>query len=86
MVTPTFADYVELLFTLFERFWQHEAARSHRGRPFVSQHKPTVCPSVVSRNLLLYQSLPIIIPFRYALLRRRKDDTGVGTAARGIVE
>jgi hypothetical protein len=22
MVTPTFADYVELLFTLFERFWQ----------------------------------------------------------------
>jgi hypothetical protein len=33
----------------------------------------------------LYQSLPIIIPFRYALLRRRKDDTSVGTAARGIV-
>ena len=24
MVTPTFADYVELC-TLFERFWQHEA-------------------------------------------------------------
>src|SRR6266436_4135926 len=48
--------------------------------------RPTVCPSVASRNPLLYQSLPIIIPFRYALLRRRKDDTGVGTAARGIVE
>src|SRR5437899_10260760 len=38
MVTPTFADYVEVLFTLLERFWQHEAARSHRGRLFVSQH------------------------------------------------
>lgn len=39
MVTPTFADDVELLFTLFERLWQQEAARSHRGRPFVYQHK-----------------------------------------------
>ncbi len=47
--------------------------------------RPTVCPSVASRNLLLYQSLPISIPYRYALLRRRKDDTGVDTAARGIV-
>jgi len=34
MVTPTCADYVELLM-LFERFWQHAAVRSHRGRPFV---------------------------------------------------
>jgi hypothetical protein len=33
----------------------------------------------------LYQSLPISIPYRYAVLRRRKDDTGVDTAARGIV-
>src|SRR3989442_13745625 len=48
--------------------------------------KPTVCPSVASRNLLLYQSLPISIPYRYALLRRRKDDTDMGTASRGIVE
>jgi hypothetical protein len=47
--------------------------------------RPTVCPSVASRNLLLYQSLPISIPYRYALLRRRKDDTDVGTASRGIV-
>lgn len=39
MATPTFADYVDLLFTLFERFWQHEAAHPHRGRPFVYQHK-----------------------------------------------
>jgi hypothetical protein len=49
-------------------------------------YKPTVCLSVASHNLLLYQSLPIIIPYRYALLRRRKDDASVGTAARGIVE
>src|SRR5262249_41191630 len=39
---------------------------------------PTVCPSVASHNLLLYQSLPVSIPYRYALLRRRNDDTGVG--------
>src|SRR5205823_11696640 len=55
------------------------------GRP-TRRSIPTVCPSVASRNLLLYQSLPISIPYRYALLRRRKDDTDVGTAARGIVE
>ena len=48
--------------------------------------KPTVCPSVASRNLLLYQSLPNITLYRQADLRRRKDDTGLGTAARGIVE
>lgn len=42
MVTPTFADYVDLLFTMFERFWQHEAACPHRGRPFVYQHKALI--------------------------------------------
>src|SRR5713101_4608912 len=41
---------------------------------------------VASRNLLLYQSLPNIILYRQADVRRRKDDTGMGTAARGIVE
>ena len=46
---------------------------------------PTVCPSVASGNLLLYQSLPISIPYRYALWRRRQDDTGVGPASRGLV-
>src|SRR5882672_10533047 len=39
---------------------------------------------VASRNLLLYQSLPISIPYRQAILWRRKDDTGVGTTASGI--
>src|SRR5712691_631753 len=46
---------------------------------------PTVCPSVASRNLLLYQSLPISILYRYAVGRRRKDDTGMGTTSKGIV-
>src|SRR5215468_1305522 len=41
---------------------------------------------VASRNLLLYQSLPLSIPNRHVILWRRKDDTGVGTTARGIVE
>ena len=50
MVTPTFADYVELLCTLFERFWQHEAARSHRGRPFVYQHKALIVFFVVMQQ------------------------------------
>src|SRR5262244_3922239 len=36
---------------------------------------PTVCPSVASRNLLLYQSLPSSIPYRHAILWRRKDDS-----------
>jgi DDE family transposase len=50
MVTPTFADYVELLFTLFEHFWQQEAARSHRGRPFVYQQKALLVFFVVMQH------------------------------------
>ena len=42
MVTPTFADYVALLFTLFERFWQHDCAPPHRGHPFVYEHKALI--------------------------------------------
>src|SRR5262245_52161167 len=38
--------------------------------------RPTVCPFVASRNLLLYQSLPSSIPYRHANVRRRKDDPG----------
>ena len=50
MVTPTFADYVELLCTLFERFWHQEAARSHRGRPFVYQPKALIVFFVVMQQ------------------------------------
>src|SRR5262252_5825090 len=41
---------------------------------------------VASRNLLLYQSPPTYMPSREAKVRRRKDDTRVGTTARGNVE
>jgi hypothetical protein len=58
----------------------------HFGLGAAQDYKPTVCPSVASRNPLLYQSLPIIIPFRDARLRRRKDGTDVDTTARGVVE
>lgn len=39
MVTPTFADYVDMLFNLFERFWQQDSARPHRGHPVVYKPK-----------------------------------------------
>ncbi len=39
MAVPTFANYVTLLFTLFERFAQSQSARPHRGHPFVYQHQ-----------------------------------------------
>src|SRR5438445_10267250 len=68
------------------RIQDGDARRIRSGWWMPPSDRPTVCPSVASRNLLLYQSLPISIPYRYALLRRRKDDTGVDTAARGIVE
>src|SRR2546422_229446 len=51
------------------------------GGNFRAEYAP-----VASRNLLLYQSLPTSIPYRYATVRRRKDDTGVGPAERRITE
>jgi len=51
--------------------------------------RPTVSPRltpVSSRNALLLQSLPTNTPFWQVNSRRRKDDTRVGTATRGIVE
>jgi hypothetical protein len=50
MVTPTFADYVELLFTLFERFWHQEAANAPRGWPFVYPHKALIVFFVVMQQ------------------------------------
>jgi len=50
MVTPTFADYVDLLFTLFERFWQHDCARPHRGHPFVYEQKALIVFFVVMQQ------------------------------------
>jgi hypothetical protein len=82
-------DFLEDITVKFRASVIHGWQRTHHENLIVLSHdtlnKPTVCPSVASHNLLLYQSLPLIIPYRYALLRRRKDDTGVGTASRGIV-
>ena len=39
MALPTFANYVTLLWTLFDRFVQSQSARAHRGHPFVYQHQ-----------------------------------------------
>jgi hypothetical protein len=50
MVTPTFADYVELLFTLFERFWHHACARPHRGHPVVYEQKALIVFFVVMQQ------------------------------------
>src|SRR5262247_2936757 len=50
---------------------------------------PTVSPlltPITSRNILLLQSLPNSIPYRQDNVRRRKDDTCLGTAARRNVE
>ena len=39
MALPTFAHYVHLLWTLFDRFVQSQSARAPRGHPLVSQHQ-----------------------------------------------
>ena len=39
MLKPTFADYVRLIYTLFDKFEQEQMASSHRGRPFTYAHK-----------------------------------------------
>ena len=47
MATPTLTDYVDLLFTLFHRFWQHHCARPHRGHPMVYKHQTLIVFFVV---------------------------------------
>ena len=39
MLRSLFADYVQLIYTLFEQFEQQEMAASHRGRPFTYAQK-----------------------------------------------
>jgi hypothetical protein len=46
---------------------------------------PLLTP-VASHNPLLYQSLPARIHYLHVMVRRRKDDPGVGTTASGTVE
>jgi hypothetical protein len=61
MVIPTFADYVQLLFTLFERFLQAQSARHQRGHPFVYPHQTLIV------FFLLMQQRRI---FRFKAMRR----------------
>lgn len=39
MLKPTFADYVQLIYTLFDKFEQEQMTSSHRGRPFTYGQK-----------------------------------------------
>jgi hypothetical protein len=39
MLKPTFADYVQLIYTLFDKFEQEQMASSHRGHPFTYVQK-----------------------------------------------
>ncbi len=55
MVTPTFADYVQLLFTLFERFMQQPAAQAHRGHPFVYLHKALIVFFIVMQQRHIFR-------------------------------
>jgi hypothetical protein len=58
MITPTFADYVQLLCTLFERFMQQPAAQAHRGHPFVYRHKALIVFFLVmqQRHIFRFQA------------------------------
>lgn len=38
MARPAFANYVDLIFTLFALFLQQQSVRPHRGHPFVYRH------------------------------------------------
>ena len=55
MVTPTFADYVGVLFTLFERFWQQHSARLPRGHPFVYAHKALIVFFLVMQQRRIFR-------------------------------
>lgn len=55
MVEPTFADYVQLLYTLFEQFVQQQAPDAHRGHPFVYRHKVLIVFFVIMQCLRIFQ-------------------------------
>lgn len=55
MVEPSFADYVSLLYTLFERFVQQHTAHSYRGHPFFYQHKVLIVFFLIMQCLRIFQ-------------------------------
>ena len=55
MVEPSFADYVRLVYTLFERFLQQQTAPTRRGHPFVYQHKVLIVFFMIMQCLRIFQ-------------------------------
>jgi hypothetical protein len=55
MVIPTDADYVQLLFTLFEHFLQQHPVQTRRGHPFVYQHKALIVFFIVMQPRHLFR-------------------------------
>jgi hypothetical protein len=55
MDTPTLTDYIDLLFALFERFWQHHTARLHQGHPFVYAQKALIVFFVVMQQRRIFR-------------------------------
>ncbi len=55
MVTPTFADYVTLLYTFFDEFVKQQAAPTRRGHPFVYKHKVLIVFFVIMQCKRLFQ-------------------------------
>jgi len=55
MVEPSFADYVSLLYTLFERFLQQQAAPTPRGHPLVYRHKVLIVFFMIMQCLRIFQ-------------------------------
>jgi len=55
MVEPSFADYVSLLYTLFERFLQQQAAPTPRGHPWVYRHKVVIVFFMIMQCLRIFQ-------------------------------
>ena len=55
MVTPTFADYVKLLYTLFDEFVKQQTASTRRGHPLVYQHKVLIVFFVIIHCKRIFQ-------------------------------
>ncbi len=55
MVTPNFADYAKLLYTLFDEFVQQQAAPTRRGHPFVFKHKVLIVFFVIMQCKRIFQ-------------------------------
>ena len=55
MVKPTFADYVKLLYTLFDEFMQQHSAAPHCGHPFLYQHQVLIVFFVIMQLKRVFQ-------------------------------